>query len=344
MTNRIDAAAAVLETAKPCLIISGPETYREVELQLGKTYRIGRLASCEIVLQDRLISRKQAMIQSSEAGEFFLVDLGSSNGTLLNGTRLTAPAPLTDGDHIKVGEHHLTVRGLVRPAGTLDDCTTGTQVMFARRLVSVLVADVQGYTRLSRQTDPELLAVAIGAWFRSAGHLLPQHGSWSVKYIGDSVMAVWIHGDESEQPHEVLRMFDAAVQFAQSTAALAEQFRPIPFRVGIGINTGIAIVGNAGTPMYTDYTALGDGVNAAFRMEASTREIGLQFAIGLTTIEMVERYCPVADFLSRHTLMMKGYDEPTTVWAASLDSLAGLAAALRPKIMQGGPTEASSSI
>ena len=211
-----------------------------------QTYRIGRLSPCEIVLKGGMISRKHAMLQSTETGEFSVIDLGSRNGTFHNGTRISAPASVKDGDEICVGEHHLIFRGPARPAASDDESSTGTQVMFVRRIVSVLVADVRAYTTMARLTEPESLAKAMGSWFREAGRILQQHGCWSVKYIGDAVMAVWLHG-ESAQDGEILRILEGAAELIESTLSVRDEFRlPLPFEVEWGSTRGWQSSGTRG--------------------------------------------------------------------------------------------------
>jgi adenylate cyclase len=326
--------AAASRPAPVWLAVSGPDRCGEIDLAPGRTYRIGRVGSCDIVLRDGRISREHAMIQSSDLGEFYVIDLGSRNGTYRNGTRLTSPAALKDGDELLVGEHHITFRGPTAAPTPKDDTTVGTEVLLVRRMVTVLVADIRGYTAMSRHTDGEVLAKAVGSWFRDAARVLQAQGCWSVKYIGDAVMAVWLHDDDRRQPRQIVRVLDAAAQLVESTASIQQQFGlPAALEIGIGINTGIAIVGNAGTRTYTDYTAMGDCVNAAFRMESSTRLLGLQFVIGAATAGALAAFCDVAQFLSARTASLKGYEEPAAVWAGSLLQIQALLTALAPRIV-----------
>jgi adenylate cyclase len=88
---------------------------------------------------------------------------------------------------------------------------------------------------------------------------------------------------------------------------------PAPLRIGAGINTGPAIVGGS------DYTALGDTVNAAFRLEAATKEIGLGVALGERTFN--ELKLPLPSPFTRREVALKGYDALTTTWAISFDEL-----------------------
>jgi len=77
----------------------------------------------------------------------------------------------------------------------------------------VVVVDIRDFTVMTRQTDEAIHSEAIGTWFRRAGEIIAQHGSWVDKYIGDAVMAVWIHGPEGADV--------SMVQILQAVSTLA---------------------------------------------------------------------------------------------------------------------------
>ena len=110
---------------------------------------------------------------------------------------------------------------------------TATATLHVRRLISVLVADIRDFTVLTRQTDEKVLSEAIGTWFKRAGEIISEHGSWVDKYIGDAVMAVWVHGAEGATPDDMMRMMRAVNTLAEMTSQLHEQF-PLPFPLRIG--------------------------------------------------------------------------------------------------------------
>jgi len=84
-------------------------------------------------------------------------------------------------------------------------------------------------------------------------------------------------------------------------------------RIGAGVNTGPAIVGGS------EYTALGDTVNAAFRLEAATKQIGLGVALGERTFTELRlgEYCP----FTQRAVDLKGYEGPSMAWGISFESL-----------------------
>ena len=83
---------------------------REIPLISGNVWKIGRTEENAIVLPDDMVSRNHAMIQQLEGGEFYLIDMGSRNGSFVNGRRLTAPVALRDGDRLSFGEARLCFR------------------------------------------------------------------------------------------------------------------------------------------------------------------------------------------------------------------------------------------
>jgi len=162
----------------------------------------------------------------------------------------------------------------------------------------------------------------MGTLFRSGGEIMRRHGSWGQKYIGDALMSVWVHTQNCEEA-QVLSILHALGELTQVTDALQEQFQlPFPIGVGAGINTGPASIGNAGSEHTADYTALGDTVNAAFRFESATRDIGFDMVIGRETMAYLRQCGDHPErFFEEKTVQLKGYELPARVWAASFANL-----------------------
>jgi adenylate cyclase len=197
----------------------------------------------------------------------------------------------------------------------VDDELTRTRVVFAARLVTVLVVDIHGFTRLTQKVEQEILCKFISQWFDDASEIFRAHGSWALKYIGDAVMAAWLH-ETPEDSRPVLSALEAVGEFAGLSSA-ARYSLPVDFRFGAGVNTGVASIGNAGSGDQTDFTAFGEVVNAAFRMEASTRRIGTDFAMGPHSVHLLGGASCISSHLREHSVEMKGYRDPVRVWAGS---------------------------
>jgi adenylate cyclase len=135
-------------------------------------------------------------------------------------------------------------------------------------------------------------------------------------------MAVWTHGAQGVSRDEMLRIFQAVNALHTMTSSLYNQYPlPFPLKIGAGINTGYAMVGNTGSGDRPDYTALGDTVNAAFRLESATKQIGLDIALGETTYHHLSTLVADANFFEQYTVHLKGYDVPTPTHACSFGDL-----------------------
>jgi adenylate cyclase len=312
----------------PHLVLRSDAGDRYLPLVGSSCWTVGRSDDNNFVLPDRWISRNHAMLQCMETGEFYLIDLGSRNGSFVNGRRVSVPVTLQNGDQLTFGQTELefycpSPEHLTDPSMGLDSKEfTATATLHVRRLISVLVVDIRDFTGLTRQLDEKILSEVIGTWFRRAGEIIREHGSWVDKYIGDAVMAVWIHGTQGISPEEMLRIFSALSALHKMTSELYDQYPlPFPLRIGAGINTGFAMVGNTGSGDRPDYTALGDTVNAAFRLESATKEIRLDVALGETTYKHVPLSPTHPAPFQEHTVHLKGYDVPTLTHACSFADL-----------------------
>jgi len=322
------------------LKITGPAGASEVQLLDSSTWKIGREPACTVVLNDDAVSRRHAMVQQTEKDEYYLIDLGSRNGTFLNDVRVSTPSILANGDQIRVGTHSLQFQSdsalpkYVEDKGSQTD-PGATRPMYAPRTVSVLVVDVRGYTKLAQAMDHTILCQLIGTWFREASQIMDKYGSWAQQYIGDAVMAVWLHDDPANRQRQMMRILRAYADFARSTQKLQQKFQLPSFRIGAGINTGLAQVGNTGTGAQTNYTAVGDAVVAAFRIETCTRQIDCDLAIGTATLEALGA---PAKYFEKHSVELKGFDKPTTVWSTSFPAVEDLLATLGPESGSGRTT------
>jgi len=308
------------------LTIPHSDGEQDVRLENGNAWRLGRAADSQIVLPSELVSRQHALVQRMANGEYFLLDLGSRNGTFLNGTRVTIPVPLNDGDRISFGDFHVSFhcpKNVDGPTASLPVVETkATTILFMQKMTSVLVVDVKGFTKIAQVIDPQQLSLVIGTLFRSGGDIMRKRGSWGQKYIGDALMAVWVHTRNGEGP-QVLSILHALGELIQVVDTLQEQFQlPFPIGVGAGINTGPAAIGNAGSEHSADYTALGNTVNAAFRFESATREIGFDIVIGRETMEYLKQCVDHPErFFEEKSVQLKGYEFPAHVWVAKFANL-----------------------
>jgi adenylate cyclase len=290
-------------------------------------WTVGRGDDNSFVLPDRWISRNHAMLQRMDSGEFYLIDLGSRNGSFVNGRRVSVPVTLHHGDRLTFGQTELEFRypnlnALAPVVGLEAQDITATATLHMRRLISVLVVDIRNFTGMTRQLDEQILSEVIGTWFRCAGDIIRDYGSWVDKYIGDAVMAVWIHGAKTVEHAEMMRIARALDAMHKMTQQLHEQFPlPFPVRIGAGLNTGYAMVGNTGTGDRPDCTALGDTVNAAFRLESSTKQIGTDVAIGETAYQYLIETHRRVNLFKPYTVNLKGYDTPTRTYVSSFADL-----------------------
>jgi adenylate cyclase len=292
---------------------------RRFPLGEGQSWAIGRGDGCAVMLDSRSVSRLHALIQRRDSGDLALVDLGSRNGSFVNGTRVSFPVALDDQDKLLFGDQPLIFRNPARSepmlaASTVDPRNEPTTALHTHALTTILVVDIRDFTPLARTLPVSVLSQTIGTWFLRSGQIAQRQGSWAQKYIGDAVMAVWVHDHPAQVGAEVLGVLRAVSEIDAATAEISQALAlPAPLRIGAGVNTGLAILGG------TDYTALGDAVNAAFRLESATKGIGLGVALGERTHN--ELAVPARNCFVRREVELKGYDGASVAWAISFEDL-----------------------
>ena len=243
----------------------------------------------------------------------------SRNGSFVNSRRVSVPVVLNDKDSLIFGDQQLLFRNPAPSSTALSAPTTDTRnapttSLQTRNLATIMVVDIRDFTPLARKVSEDLLSQTIGTWFLRVGQVTQKLGSWAQRYIGDAVMAVWVHDDPEHLRSELLRTLRAVNEINNATAEISRTLPlPGPLRIGAGLNTGPAIIGS------TEYTALGDTVNAAFRLEAATKAIGLGVALGERTF--AELCLPSAAPFVRREVELKGYDALSTAWAISFAEL-----------------------
>jgi len=167
-----------------------------------------------------------------------------------------------------------------------------SQVVLGGKLqeVSVLFTDLEGFTSISEHTEPEMLLAILNHYHTLVVSTIREHGGTVDKFIGDAVMALF--NTPLAQEDHALRAVTTALHIQQALPEFQEQFEPMyRMPINVGIHTGMAVVGNVGAPEIMDFTAVGDTVNLAARLQQSSRHG--QILISHATYQQVADYIRV---------------------------------------------------
>ena len=286
------------------------------EVEVGNTTTIGRSRDNTVSLHSSPhVSRQHAIIRCHNGYQFQIMDLGSRNGTFVNGRRVVTPTILAHGAVIRISdnellfEHHESVTedafsDLTIAAGT-DTASDQTAI------VAVMVCDIRGFSTISEATSEEKLARALGEWFRDAGNIIHACGGTVDKFMGDAVLAYWTC--EASGGNECQRALDGAQRLLAAAAtrhwAVASQEA---FAIAVALHHGLVTCGNIGIVAQRDATIIGDTVNTVFRIEGVMKQLNQKLVASGDFVKLLGE--AASDFRELGEFRLKGKHHPVTLY------------------------------
>jgi len=218
---------------------------------------IGRAPGNQLVLADDKASRKHALIHRQGENEYWLVDLGSSNGSYVDGRRVAQPMVLRDGAVIRIGMSSLRFRQRTASAvaAASDEPRWSTETLQDIRVAPcwLLLADIEGSTELSRSLPVDQLPVVTGRWFSDCKQAIEASGGAINKYLGDGFFAYWV-----DVFGATARLVAVLTELKRIQATGQPRFRVVLHRGEVSMG-GAASLG--------EESLAGPDVNFVFRME-----------------------------------------------------------------------------
>jgi adenylate cyclase len=189
------------------------------------------------------------------------------------------------------------------------------------RELTIMFSDVRGFTTISEtyKNDPQGLTTLMNRFLTPLTNAILARNGYIDKYMGDAIMAFW-NAPLDDKQHEI-NACEAALDmlakidelnWTRKTEADAGGHPYIPINVGIGLNTGLSVVGNMGSDLKFNYSVLGDSVNLASRLEGQSKEYGFPIIAGSKTALAVKDKFAI---LELDFIMVKGKKEPEVIYA-----------------------------
>jgi adenylate cyclase len=181
-----------------------------------------------------------------------------------------------------------------------------------KKELTVFFSDIRGFTTLSEQLPPEELVPQLNEYLTRMSQVVFDHQGTLDKYIGDAIMAIF--GAPLTQEDHSYRACVTALDMIRTLEKLQREWKaqskPV-LHIGVGINTGLMMVGNMGSERRFDYTVLGDNVNLASRLEGLTKKYGVTIVISETTWGAVK-----GRFVGREldVVQVKGKRKPVAIY------------------------------
>lgn len=189
------------------------------------------------------------------------------------------------------------------------------------REMTIMFSDVRGFTTISEsyKHDPQGLTTLMNRFLTPLTNAILARKGTIDKYMGDAIMAFW-NAPLDDKEHQ-LNACEAAIDMLERIDELNKQreleakeggHAYIPINVGVGLNTGMCVVGNMGSDLRFDYSVLGDSVNLASRLEGQSKEYGFPIIVGSKTALAVKEKFAI---LELDFIMVKGKKEPEVIYA-----------------------------
>lgn len=183
----------------------------------------------------------------------------------------------------------------------------GTDLRGEELELSILFMDVRGFTAFSERAPAPEVVARLNALYELVVPIILHHGGHANKFIGDGLLAVF--GAPERHADHADRAVAAAIQIASD---IGKRYRG-ELRVGLGVNSGSAVVGTIGGGGRLDFTVIGDAVNTASRVESATRETGDDLLITQQTRRLLTR--PHANWDERPPVALKGKSDAIRLFA-----------------------------
>ena len=179
------------------------------------------------------------------------------------------------------------------------------------REVTLLFSDIRGFTSLSETRRPDEVVALLNRYFSLQVEVVFRHGGSLDKFIGDCIMALW--GAPLDDPQHASHAVACALDMADTLQEFRRELGAanLDFDVGIGLHSGPAVVGLIGSDRRREYTAIGDTVNLASRIEGLTKNAKRRILVSRDTME---RCGDAFDFVSCGTFPVKGRAQPVELF------------------------------
>ena len=204
-------------------------------------------------------------------------------------------------------EHYLDPRQVKKLQDNPESLVLGGE----RRYCTFLFTDVRGFTALSEKLEPEEVTKIMNQVLTIQADTVKFYDGMVDKYIGDAMMAIF------NAPVDVPDHETAAVLCAKEIQDKVKMAN-LGVEIGVGINTGYAVVGNMGSDTRFDYSAIGDAVNLAARLESSTKEVGEDIVIGYDTISS-STFSDQIILKELESIFVKGKEKPIKIYTLQND-------------------------
>lgn len=263
---------------------------------------IGRSPSNSIVVADRKVSRRHAVVHRQDIHEYWLVDLGSANGSYVDGARVSLPSRLKDGNVIGIGDLNFTFRQRTDAEREADSKKHPSKTLIEVRTTKcwMLLGDIIGSTKLATQYPSAEWAKQVGSWAGDCRQIVELHGGGINKYLGDGFLAIW---PARAQPIEHICGAAQSLQQLQSTSTL-------PFR--LALHVGDVVLGGGRT--LGEDSLSGVELVFLFRMEKLTSALGHNFLISATANECLAPHLQTSS-VGKHSVEGFVDDEPREFFA-----------------------------
>lgn len=211
-------------------------------------------------------------------------------------------------EQLQVAFHRFAPQDVVE-----DIIARGISVRGERRDVTVLFADLVGFTSLSESLEPEAVVQVLNGYFQRMTHVISAHNGHVGKFIGDGILATF--GAPEPNPWQAQDAVRAALAMEQSlaeyNASLRERGHPT-LVLGVGIHCGPVVAGLLGSSELMEYTVIGDVVNTASRIESLTRKLGARILISEQVQKQLDSRFRLREMPPSE---VKGKSKPLCTWA-----------------------------